>query len=70
MNALAWLVLPALIVVSVITDRRYRGSRRLREQPTAEVFRDPASGRITRVWADDAGNRAYLEDAAPPADAT
>jgi hypothetical protein len=59
-----WLVLPVLIVVSIVTDRRYRGLRRVREQPTPEVFRDPVSGRITRVWDDDAGSRAYRDDIA------
>ena len=30
--------------------------------PTDEVFRDPASNRLMRVWADDAGERHYLPE--------
>jgi hypothetical protein len=30
--------------------------------PTDEVFRDPASNRLMRVWADAAGERHYLPE--------
>ena len=30
--------------------------------PTDEVFRDPASDRLMRVWADAAGERHYLPE--------
>jgi hypothetical protein len=30
--------------------------------PTSERFRDPRSGRITRVWVDAAGGRHYVPD--------
>jgi hypothetical protein len=30
--------------------------------PTAEVFRDPASERLMRVWTDPAGGHHYLPD--------
>jgi hypothetical protein len=29
-------------------------------QPTTERFRDPRSGRITRVWVDSGGGRHYI----------
>lgn len=33
-------------------------------RPTAERFRDPRTGRVMRVWVDDAGDRRYVaEDA-------
>lgn len=33
-------------------------------RPTAERFRDPRTGRVMRVWIDDAGDRHYVaEDA-------
>ena len=31
-------------------------------QPTDERFRDPRSGRITRVWVDSAGGRHYIAE--------
>jgi hypothetical protein len=33
--------------------------------PTDEIFRDPGTDRVMRVWADQAGQRHYLPDAAP-----
>jgi len=30
--------------------------------PTGEVFRDPASERLMRVWTDPSGGRHYLPD--------
>jgi hypothetical protein len=30
--------------------------------PTAEIFRDPGSGRLMRVWTDPGGGRHYLPD--------
>jgi len=34
--------------------------------PTDEIFRDPGTDRVMRVWADQAGQRHYLPDGAPP----
>jgi uncharacterized protein DUF1707 len=31
-------------------------------QPTTERFRDPRSGRITRVWVDSGGGRHYVAE--------
>lgn len=44
--------------------RRYTGFRPGSGiRPTAEVFRDPASGRLMRVWLDPAtGAREYREE--------
>jgi len=52
----------------LVWDRRYRGTRG--EDPafrqTAEVFRDPTTGRWTRVYEDPAtGRRQYRPDAGP-----
>jgi hypothetical protein len=33
--------------------------------PTDEVFRDPGTGRLMRVWADGAGARHYVPDNQP-----
>lgn len=34
--------------------------------PTDEIFRDPGTDRVMRVWADEAGARHYLPDSAAP----
>ncbi len=34
--------------------------------PTDEVFRDPATDRLIRVWTDDAGRRHYLPERPGP----
>jgi hypothetical protein len=34
--------------------------------PTDEVFRDPATDRVMRVWADQSGGRHYLPDGTTP----
>ena len=49
-----------------IWDRRYRGDRSPGNfEPTSEVFKDPTSGRLTRVWEDSAtGRRQYREEPA------
>jgi uncharacterized iron-regulated membrane protein len=61
------LVLLAVIVFAVIGyfiwDRRYRGGETGSFQPTQEVFRDPTSGRLTRVWEDPkTGRRQYRDE--------
>ncbi|MGH9392749.1 MAG: hypothetical protein ACRD1E_01155 [Terriglobales bacterium] len=40
--------------------RRYRGRRHPAQRPTGEVFRDPATGQLTRVYEDpETGARDY-----------
>lgn len=62
------LVIYAAIIVFAIVgyfvwDRRYRGARGDSFKPTAEVFRDPTSGKMTRVYEDPAtGKRQYREE--------
>jgi hypothetical protein len=46
-----------------IWDRRYRGSGAGSLKPTGEVFKDPSSGKMTRVYEDPStGKREYRED--------
>jgi hypothetical protein len=44
-------------------DRRYRGVERGSFKPTGEVFRDPTSGKMTRVYEDPStGKRQYRDE--------
>jgi hypothetical protein len=57
----------AVILFAVIGyfvwDRRYRGDREGAFQATAEVFRDPTTGRMTRVYEDPkTGRRQYRDE--------
>ena len=69
MNVL-WLQLvsSALVIVFAIVgyfiwDRRYRGAKGDSFKPTNEVFRDPTTGRLTRVYEDPAtGKRQYKDE--------
>jgi hypothetical protein len=46
-----------------IWDRRYRGGGVGSFKPTGEVFRDPTSGKLTRVYEDPStGKREYREE--------
>ena len=46
-----------------IWDRRYRGGAVGTFQPTNEVFKDPTTGRMTRVYEDPVtGKRQYKDD--------
>jgi hypothetical protein len=62
--------LVALVVVIVfaivgyfVWDRRYRGDEAGSFKRTSEVFRDPTSGKITRVYEDPStGKRQYREE--------
>ena len=52
------------IVGYFIWDRRYRGDNQGNFKPTNEVFRDPTSGKLTRVYEDPStGKRQYREEA-------
>lgn len=71
-------MLIAVIVIAVVVAlyfsldrRRYMGRMRTgggvgAARPTAEVFRDPGTGRLMRVWVDAAGHREYREEQTPP----
>ena len=60
-------VLVLVIVFAVagyfIWDRRYLGASGGSFKPTQEVFRDPTTGRLTRVWEDpNTGQRQYRDE--------
>jgi hypothetical protein len=62
------LVIFAIVVVFAIVgyfvwDRRYRGGEQGSFKPTGEVFRDPTSGKMTRVYEDPStGKRQYRDE--------
>jgi hypothetical protein len=63
-------VVVVVVIIAVagyfVWDRRYRGGGKGEFRPTDEVFLDPASGKLTRVWEDPStGRREYREE--PPA---
>ena len=62
---IAVVVLVFAVVGYFIWDRRYRGAGGAGNlQPTNEVFKDPTSGKMTRVYEDPAtGKREYREEA-------
>ncbi len=60
-------LLAAVVVVAVVGyfvwDRRYRGQEKGSFQATGEVFKDPSSGKMTRVYEDPStGQRQYREE--------
>ena len=63
------LVILAVVIVFAIVgyfvwDRRYRGNKEGVFKPTSEVFKDPTTGKLTRVYEDpDTGARQYREEA-------
>ena len=67
---IVWMQLVGLVVVVVIAvtgyffwDRRYRGAAQGDFKPTNEVFKDPTTGKVTRVYEDPAtGKRQYKEE--------
>lgn len=66
--ALQLVILAVVIVFAIvgyfIWDRRYRGPRDGAFKPTGEVFRDPTTGKMTRVFEDPStGRRQYREEA-------
>ena len=62
------LILLAVVIVFAIVgyfvwDRRYRGNKDGLFKPTNEVFKDPTTGRMTRVYEDpETGARQYREE--------
>ncbi|MDR0361043.1 MAG: hypothetical protein LBJ87_16475 [bacterium] len=63
------IIVAALLVIAIVTyfvwdRRRYRGGGHGNFRPTGEVFRDPATGKMTRVWEDPStGRREYRDEA-------
>jgi hypothetical protein len=56
-------VLVFAVIGYFIWDRRYRGGGAGSFKPTDEVFKDPTSGKLTRVFEDPAtGKREYREE--------
>lgn len=62
------LIAGAVVIVFAVVgyfvwDRRYRGQERGSFKATGEVFRDPTSGKMTRVYEDPTtGQRQYREE--------
>ena len=57
------IVLVFAVIGYFVWDRRYRGGTEGSFRPTAEVFKDPTSGKMTRVYEDPAtGKRQYREE--------
>jgi hypothetical protein len=61
-------LLVVVVVVAVVgylvwDRRRYRGGGQGSFKSTDEVFRDPTTGKLTRVWEDPStGRREYREE--------
>jgi hypothetical protein len=64
----AQLIIVALVIIFAIVgyyiwDRRYRGENQGEFKPTNEVFKDPTTGKLTRVYEDPStGKRQYREE--------
>jgi hypothetical protein len=57
------LLIAFAVVGYFIWDRRYRGASQGNFKPTAEVFKDPTTGKLTRVYEDPStGKRQYREE--------
>lgn len=68
MSATAQIVILAVVIVFAVVgyfiwDRRYRGGAEGIFKPTSEVFKDPSTGKMTRVYEDpETGKRQYREE--------
>ena len=70
MNVVVWVIVAVVVGLGVVAAvfglDRYRTSRKAASessQPTSEVFTDPASGELMRVWYNPAtGEREYRPD--------
>ena len=61
--AVGAIVIVFAIVGYFIWDRRYRGETSGAFKPTGEVFRDPTTGKMTRVYEDPkTGRRQYRDE--------
>jgi hypothetical protein len=61
-----WLaiIIAFAVVGYFVWDRRYRGDKQGNFKPTNEVFKDPSTGKLTRVYEDPStGKRQYREEA-------
>jgi len=64
----AQLVILALVIVFAVVgyfiwDRRYRGENQGDFKPTNEIFKDPTTGKLTRVYEDPStGKRQYRDE--------
>jgi hypothetical protein len=67
-NVFVQLIVLALVIIFAIVgyfiwDRRYRGESQGDFKPTSEVFKDPTTGKLTRVYEDPStGKRQYKEE--------
>jgi hypothetical protein len=67
-NVQLQLIFAVVVIVFAIAgyfiwDRRYRGERDGIFKPTNEVFKDPTTGKLTRVYEDpETGKRQYKEE--------
>jgi hypothetical protein len=60
---MAVVVIVFAIVGYFIWDRRYSGEKDGIFKPTNEVFKDPTTGKLTRVYEDpETGKRQYKEE--------
>ena len=60
---IALVVIIFAIVGYFVWDRRYRGATQGNFKPTAEVFKDPTTGKMTRVYEDPStGKRQYRDE--------
>lgn len=68
MNIQVQLILLVIVIAFAIAgyfiwDRRYRGAAGGTFKPTAEVFTDPTTGKLTRVYEDPkTGKRQYRDE--------
>ena len=67
MSAVQLAIYGAIIVFAIVGyfvwDRRYRGHKEGVFKPTAEVFKDPTTGKLTRVYEDpETGARQYRDE--------
>lgn len=72
MGALIVVVLVVLVAGCVVASffvRRHRETDRPGPgwQRTDEVFNDPSTNRVVRVWLDESGERRYVREADRPA---
>ena len=71
MAAVIWaivaLVVVALLVYSILLRRHGESERPKPDwRPTDEVFNDPSTNRVMRVWLDPSGERRYVPEADRP----
>ena len=63
-QVVVWIAVIVFAIVGYfVWDRRYRGHKEGLFKPTSEVFKDPTSGKMTRVYEDpETGARQYKEE--------